>query len=697
MDRAADAVGKSAGRWTGATAWSVALLGAWLAAIFLLPYHVPLRAASSEAYTFGFSNRVAVLLTYGMFATVAGLAWTGLLGRPHWMLSAAGAGRRDTTLTPTTGMLALTMAVTLVSCLVVAIPIHESRGLAESTYLLDRIGLLDHGLRPYHDFEFAYGPLLLYGPFAMARLLRVPMVDGYLIVWAASSLIGMAMFWASVRMLIDWSGTEGRWGTGVFLALGATLVGTIPSTGLNYTPLRYAAPMFLLLATERLDRWSVGWRDRGTIGVPVWSPVWGPIGAAALSAGVAGASAALLLGLSPETGITFAVAVCLFLPARRYVRGEPAGVFTAMLLALLGGVLAAGQAFGVFSTMKAFADGALNLPVLPGPQVLLFFVSATTVLLFLFGRVEAGPVSPALGPRGTGTGGSGDVERGRWSPLGTPIALLMLYSLGMIPGALGRWDWIHVVGYELGLLLPAALVVWSRPPLRVVALLWLLAPWLWIEIGLLEGLAGQWLKADLYRIYRPRGGAVSRGPQNGLEWAEVRAAERSLTQALGPETAARKMERIRTVAAMPDDGVHALFPGATAEVYAPFLYLPERFAPEQSQGVVEGRFSGLLNLLTSEQVRQKVDEMREHPERDVVLAPEDEGECSPLVGNMAALRSVMMSPFVPRPRNVYDLLSPICGFVHTHYVEVVPATAATAGYELWRFEGPHGAKPADTP
>src|SRR5215212_5706229 len=69
---------------------------------------------------------------------------------------------------------------------------------AEAYYFLDRLYPLATGMVPYRDFEFLYGPLLLYPPHWAARLLGIPLYPAYLFVVLAFELIGLYMLWKIV-------------------------------------------------------------------------------------------------------------------------------------------------------------------------------------------------------------------------------------------------------------------------------------------------------------------------------------------------------------------------------------------------------------------------------------------------------------------------------------------------------------------
>jgi hypothetical protein len=117
--------------------------------------------ASSESYAFGFNNRLCLLLFLGLVTAVAGVTWAGGLeafglrkgGEPYkWRTQARGLFLR-------------VFAVAVVLAALFFWLTYSVGGINDSTYFLDRIHLMERGMRPFHDFEFVYGSGPLYGFF----------------------------------------------------------------------------------------------------------------------------------------------------------------------------------------------------------------------------------------------------------------------------------------------------------------------------------------------------------------------------------------------------------------------------------------------------------------------------------------------------------------------------------------------------
>ena len=615
-----------------AARWLVPLLLLAPSAIFVLPYFVPVAPAFAESYLFGFNNRAALLLVLALVTLLGVLSWRGVIRLPQLpdLLpphSAPGSSR-----SPGRPALAASLAATTILSITFFALLRAGHGAGDAIYFLDRIGLVAQGLRPFHDFEFVYGPLQLYLPWLVARLLHCSLFDGYGLVWGLSTLLGLVALWLSIR----WLDLPSPGKRSTFLILAAILGSELLSFGLNYNPLRYTAPIACLLFVERLSR-----SDR-----PSFATDRSTILAAA-------AAAIILLGLSPEVGVAFCIAILCFLPARRLALRQPWATFAFALAAAFALIFLAAAHLGIFETMRSFSAGAFNLPLLPGPHILLFLSALAVITIWLTARSHR-------------------------SRLVSPVALLALYSLGMLPGALGRCDWAHVLGYELGIVLVALLLLAASPWSRRLSQAALVLIFLAMFLRGVPGTLAMVVKVQLYP-------ALAHGdPTSGFGQHLLALTRRSLLRSVGPAETAHKLTRIRAVARLTSEDPHLLFPAASPILYAPFSYSPERLGNVQSPSLVEGHFMGALNLLTPAQVAQKIAEMQDHPEQDLLLSPDGLEQCAPFRGDPATLRSLFLLPFVPKPRNQYALVAPVCQYIQAHYRLLVPPSPQTGDYGLWR-------------
>jgi len=122
--------------------------------------------------------------------------------------------------------------------------------IGESIYFLDRLQHLAAGELPYKQFEFAYGPFLLYLPLATAYLFRLSLADGYYISWIAEFALGILLIYGCVSLLPAQPTRKNI----MFLLLTFSWWAGPLSFGENYTPFRFFLPPFLcLLACRRIS------------------------------------------------------------------------------------------------------------------------------------------------------------------------------------------------------------------------------------------------------------------------------------------------------------------------------------------------------------------------------------------------------------------------------------------------------------
>ena len=134
-----------------------------------------------------------------------------------------------------------------------------------------------------------------------------------------------------------------------------------------------------------------------------------------------------------------------------------------------------------------------------------------------------------------------------------------------------------------------------------------------------------------------------------------------------------------------------MYPGASEVVDAPFGYKPNQFGEYRTVGLDSGYFFGLLNAFTPAAVKAKIDELRAHPERDLLLPEDFVEECAiHPAAERRAVQIAFMSPFVPPVRHSDSVWEPLCEFITTHYQVIQAAQPSNYGYQLWR--GYRGAK-----
>ncbi len=568
---------------------SLVLFGvAALLVVATVPYAVPMRPVVSDSYIFGYNNRAGIAL-FLVFAAI-GAWWTRRKplaqnnclpqSMPAW-LGWASAGLA--------GLLSFAM-YRLVAPL---------NGFAESTYFLHRLNLLAMGRAPYRDFEFAYGAGLLYGPLWLHQVLHLDLVQAYYVFWIACTVLGVALLFCALRTAGDH--TQDR--RGVFLIFFAISLFGILTTGLNYALLRYIAPVYAAAFVERL-------RQRSFVFASI---------------GVAAATLILLL-LSPEIAVAFALATLIYLAMQVHGRERSEPIVFGALLCTLAFLFAIANSFGVFGTMRAFSAGGNNFPIYIAPTIAIFFA----VLWFGLRLLS-------------------EERRG-------VLAYWIILGVVLTPAALGRCDSGHILCYALGLFL-AVLLAFSRRRrgrawIRVFGAVYIL-------LVLLPS-----LRVD----YLPFTASAAARSQSPIALAYAR-------WVLGEA----KVQQIRASVVVPQ--IAAPF----TTYLAPFSYRPNRWDVVASPSIEYGYYEGMTNVLTPSQIAFKLREITDHPTMPLLLPRQFVSYCVRTADNSRELLSGLYSvPYLKQPAHEMDLYMPVCDFIRTNYRPVpIRAEQNFGDWDVW--------------
>ena len=295
-----------------------------LAAIFYLPYRVPMSPSVSDSYVFGYNNRAGIVLL--LLLVTIGSVWTKGLGL---RLSTKGESKP---VSPKT--LAWSLIAVLFGCVTMYMLAGRFGGFGESYHQIDHAWMLSRGKTPYENFEFPYGASFLYCPLLLHHLLSINLVQAYYLFWILNCLLGTLLLYAVISM-IDYPTTSK---TSIFLlSYGAGFL-YILTMGTNYTLLRYTCPLFLILLIHKLlNRTEAKWQIYGAL--------------------LAIASVILQVLISPETAIALAFAcACIFLLSPLFHGARSFVLFAALLLAFAA-VFWAALKLHVLDTLKAFGGG----------------------------------------------------------------------------------------------------------------------------------------------------------------------------------------------------------------------------------------------------------------------------------------------------------------------------------------------------
>lgn len=586
-----------------------------MAAVFFVPYLVPVSPAISDAYLFGFNNRAALVLFLCFVTTFA--YWSGGLGLvAHAPDGRALDGRVNNASTApalSQKLLWITLAITAGVTLSFWGAYRGIGAINEGSYLMDRLQHLATGERIYRDFEFIYGPTLLYLPLLLHRWLGLSLVDAYYLAWTLAWVGGVYLLWLTVA----WSCGSSPRQNGIYLLAFLGFIFSTVSLGLNYTPLRFVgAPFFAVLTWRTLTR-------EGSILAAV---------------GTALAGSAWVLFYSPEQGIALLLGTLAFfgLFVDRSLPGYAAGLVTLLsgsgLLALL--LIRSGP----LHYMRGMAAGGYNLPLLPSAY--------TLVLLGLL--LAAGCIL---------------VNTWRLRQRGGPLEYLILVSLFALPAAFGRCDPGHIYMNTVGAFLAAWTVISYRP----AAGRWM--AWSYVASALFLPLA--LYQANNFFMFPVKMALFSpANPHPGLR----RLAVRCLDRAVGPLRTTAMLTRWRTAFPLPQTP-GALGGGV---LLAPLGY-PSTLLLGELPPITNGRYRGLGNVMAPYEVTEKLEELRTHPAQrllftaDAQCPPLSQITATPMASralDRAARRELWMNLqpiYLPHVRHPESLLQPVCAYIDAHY------------------------------
>ena len=559
--------------------------------VFWLPYHVPASSSTlSDSAQVGFNNRVAVLAVLAgiLIGTVMHLSGPRLRGKTD---STADAGQL--------GIRPLLIAGTLQTLVILLLHwITQGNSPGESWYFLPRYYDLSRGLAPYQDFEFAYGPAMLYPPVWLQQAFGISIEAAYsLWVWVFC-LLGDWILWSLLRQM--------RAERDIKVAVFACLTLWLPiGMALQFVPLRFLCGFGALslarAATLRL-------RHRWFLLPPLYVSL-----------------TILVFAVSPEIGCAFVPGLMVYLLLEFGVCREFFGIASMYLLLALCIVRLLPD--GEFLVLGGFAAGGNALPVLPSPYLLLYLVTLLAVVPPL--------LADAL-----------NFLRGKHNPDSRPqngLAIAMAVQvICLIPGALGRSDLGHVFAYGMGAFLLAVACNWPAAKWRL--------PY-WVANFAVFQMAGLLIALHFFLL-----SYLSAASQTAFRWVEDHQGSAIVhyARARVPETewndwtsSQRLVRESRLQAASALEGLGQIcVPLGDADAYQ-FLAPRRTLQPEY--------YYSLMNVFTADQVRRKISDLRTC--KYLLLPGTDSATNSaparPVRDAAAAsfLKWILMSPWIPRLRD----------------------------------------------
>jgi hypothetical protein len=369
-----------------------------LAAIFYLPRLIPMAPSASDSYLFGYNNRAGIVLLC-LFVAVGVILTRGF---------GIGVAEISETRRVPREMLLWSVGLVALGCAVMYLFAGRYNGFGESFYLIDRIWLLHIGRVPYKEFEFAYGPGQLYGPLLLDRILQIGIPQSYYLFWALSYLFGTYFLFKAIDA-IDFPSAKKPW---IFAMLFGAGLFAIIRMGTNYTFLRYALPIYLVLQIHR--------RFRDSRAASIVADVL-----------LSGVFCGILILFSPEMAVAFAFAALGICVLQRSLPLPIRGITAGLLIGAFALTFFVALRLHVLDAMLADGGGAISFPIVPSPTILVYFAAVFVCACYLY--------------------------RALLRPSNSNVLGLVLFSVPMVAAALGRCDPSHVFWNGLAVFLPSLL------------------------------------------------------------------------------------------------------------------------------------------------------------------------------------------------------------------------------------------------
>lgn len=388
----------------------ISALGA--AAVFILPWFVPLAGTpvAADSWAVGFNNRVAMIAMVGWWATVAFTSRGNAPGATVNRLWSSDPDNRVPIL--------LVLGVSALSGLWAAMLAWSGTPRwGDAAFFLDRAAHMEAGRIPYRDFEFPYGPGLLYltswGK-GLGQLVGIPAGASYYLLFAGFSIAS----WLMLAYVIERLGLRRRQAAWLYAVIAAyAFLHGVAYGGIQASLVRFVGPVFALLTLSRL--------------------LGGRTAAAMLGAVGLGMTA---FALSPEIGIVYLVAGCVLIVASKVEHRW--AVLVAHVLAPVATLWFFGGDYA--ASLLLFGGGGGNMPVVPSAPALLYSAAGVIVAARVVGIVGRQTALDA-------------------ATTSSVAALCVLF----VPAAFGRADTGHILLNGLTLFIFAAATIGIAWPMRM--------------------------------------------------------------------------------------------------------------------------------------------------------------------------------------------------------------------------------------
>jgi hypothetical protein len=592
-------------------------------AIFYLPYFFPSPPAASSSYLFGYNNKIGIALLLAL--TAVGVILTSGLRLNFPDASNSRPVSRK--------VFFFSLIAVLIGCASMYMLAGALGGFGESSYEIDRIWLTFIGKRPYIDFEWPFGASLLYVPVTLCRLFSLKISTAYYLFWGLSCLVGVWLLYAVISA-IDYPSQRK---TRIYALLFFAWFPQILNMGAHYALVRYLFPIYgILIIDARLRRHGTRSLLLGILLVILLTTA--------------------MLFYSPEIAIAVSltsIALFFILPSKKNKYFWPSFGLLIVLLLMLFGIA---SMFHILDTVKASGSGADSFPIIPSPHILLFFAGFFLCMCYAYQQLTKQEIK-------------------------SNFFGITIFAIPMLAAALGRCDPDHVLLNGFSIFLFSLFFAsnhdrfWKHTQTAFL-----------VFLIIVPTLGEFWLYAPLLAKTGIRTLATGKG-NTYLNRTLISTGNAYINHFAPPNSKKRWQEHLQSLLHGTDShssDLSSIYPGWHGGYLAPFGYRPDGIGTSLTTQIDYGRYEGIENANTLAAIDMKIEEMRNNPDKALLLADHYTSICEfDVRAERQEIEILFASPYLKAPAHPQSVRYPICAYIEGHYNLYAKPSTNNIYYDLW--------------
>ncbi|MDB4904398.1 MAG: hypothetical protein JWQ63_3679 [Mucilaginibacter sp.] len=380
---------------------SVIIFGLLISMVFIVPLFIhPFKLTISPSTDYQFNNIIAVLIML-ILLILAQIIYLRFYGKETDFDNIGKIFNHIDNNQLKAKHLYIALAIFLV-IIVIFYLIGADYGYGEANYFLLRIDRIKLGQVPYKNFEYAYGLLLLDLPVLLSKVFNISTVQAYYVAYAFFNCLGLYFLYYIINSFnINIKSKK-------YLFYSITFCCVPFCIGVNYTLSRFITPIMCLIIIDGLLKKKYKNNNYYVLIISAISFV----------------SVMLVLSISIEVGIAIGVSIGSYFFISFLFNKD----FRSLSIAIVYSSLIILFSFffnkNLVLTLKVFASGGNNFPVIPAPAILFYIVSFLIINSIFISLVINKKIHFIT-------------------------FTLLLFNIAMLPGAFGRCDPGHIFWYGL--------------------------------------------------------------------------------------------------------------------------------------------------------------------------------------------------------------------------------------------------------